>query len=163
MQERPCPTSIAEAQEVPDRFPESHALISESHALPPAFLILLQTWDLDFVERWIKEHAADAARLGKPLLIEEFGKEVCFDRRRRWASATPSLAPSVPLSTSWDTHLAAGCSLSRAANTRSAAGASGSATSTTSVTYSPAPPPPPPTQLHKLRCQASPARMLRQV
>lgn len=41
---------------------------------------MMQTWDLDFVERWIKEHAADAAHLGKPLLIEEFGKEVCVGR-----------------------------------------------------------------------------------
>ena len=36
----------------------------------------MQTWDLDFLEIWIKQHAADAAALGKPFMIEEFGKEV---------------------------------------------------------------------------------------
>ena len=81
VQQSLCPTSVAEAQPVPNTL--------ETCALPPAPLRLLQTWDLDFVERWIKEHAADAARLGKPLLIEEFGKEVCFNRQCRRTSSTP--------------------------------------------------------------------------
>lgn len=36
----------------------------------------LQTWDVDFLELWIQQHAADAAAMGKPFIIEEFGKEV---------------------------------------------------------------------------------------
>ena len=36
----------------------------------------MQTWDVDFLESWIKQHAADAAAMGKPFMIEEFGKEV---------------------------------------------------------------------------------------
>lgn len=36
----------------------------------------VQTWDVDFLERWIKQHAADAKAMGKPFMIEEFGKEV---------------------------------------------------------------------------------------
>ncbi|DBB03621.1 TPA: hypothetical protein ACH3X3_010954 [Trebouxia sp. C0006] len=35
-----------------------------------------ETWDVDFLESWIKQHAADAAAMGKPFMIEEFGKEV---------------------------------------------------------------------------------------
>ena len=31
---------------------------------------------MDFLEAWIKQHAADAAAMGKPFMIEEFGKEV---------------------------------------------------------------------------------------
>lgn len=36
----------------------------------------MQTWDVDFLEKWIKQHAADAKAMGKPFMIEEFGKEV---------------------------------------------------------------------------------------
>ena len=39
-------------------------------------LCVLQTWDVDFLESWIQQHAADAAAMGKPFMIEEFGKEV---------------------------------------------------------------------------------------
>ena len=39
-------------------------------------LCALQTWDVDFLESWIQQHAADAAAMGKPFMIEEFGKEV---------------------------------------------------------------------------------------
>lgn len=39
------------------------------HCPPP-----LQDKTPDFVRRWIRQHAADAALLGKPLLLEEFGK-----------------------------------------------------------------------------------------
>nr|QOL01199.1 putative extracellular protein TR9_011a [Trebouxia lynnae] len=35
-----------------------------------------ETWDVDFLEAWIKQHAADAKAMGKPFMIEEFGKEV---------------------------------------------------------------------------------------
>ncbi|KAL3155965.1 hypothetical protein ABBQ32_012960 [Trebouxia sp. C0010 RCD-2024] len=35
-----------------------------------------ETWDVDFLETWIKQHAADAKAMGKPFMIEEFGKEV---------------------------------------------------------------------------------------
>ena len=31
---------------------------------------------MEFLEIWIKQHAADAAAMGKPFMIEEFGKEV---------------------------------------------------------------------------------------
>ena len=41
-----------------------------------ATLCVMQTWDVDFLESWIKQHAADAAAMGKPFMIEEFGKEV---------------------------------------------------------------------------------------
>ena len=40
----------------------------------------LQTWNVDFLEAWIKQHAADAAALGKPFMIEEFGKEVHLEK-----------------------------------------------------------------------------------
>ena len=39
-------------------------------------IAVLQTWELEFLEAWIKQHAADAAALGKPFMVEEFGKEV---------------------------------------------------------------------------------------
>lgn len=35
---------------------------------------LFQDKSLDFVRRWIRQHAEDAAAAGKPLLLEEFGK-----------------------------------------------------------------------------------------
>ncbi len=43
-------------------------------------LCVLQTWDVDFLESWIKQHAADAAAMGKPFMIEEFGKEVHLEK-----------------------------------------------------------------------------------
>lgn len=36
----------------------------------------MQTWDLTFLTKWIKVHAEDAAAMGKPLIVEEFGKQV---------------------------------------------------------------------------------------
>ena len=58
------------------------------HASPSVFLsdgtdliyLATQTWDLTFLTRWIQVHAEDAAAMGKPLLIEEFGKQVCTTR-----------------------------------------------------------------------------------
>ena len=35
-----------------------------------------QTWDLTFLTKWIQIHAEDAAAMGKPLIVEEFGKQV---------------------------------------------------------------------------------------
>lgn len=36
----------------------------------------LQIWDLEFLDQWVRQHADDAKALGKPLLVEEFGKQV---------------------------------------------------------------------------------------
>lgn len=36
----------------------------------------MQIWDLEFLDQWIRQHAEDAKAMGKPLLVEEFGKQV---------------------------------------------------------------------------------------
>lgn len=54
-------------------------LSTEAPVMAPRWLrlfLVLQTWDVDFLETWIKQHAADAKAMGKPFMIEEFGKEV---------------------------------------------------------------------------------------
>ena len=35
----------------------------------------LQTYNITFLTTWIKDHVAAAAALGKPLIVEEFGKQ----------------------------------------------------------------------------------------
>ena len=55
----------------------SATMVSEC---PHPILCVLQTWNVDFLEAWIKQHAADAAALGKPFMIEEFGKEVHLEK-----------------------------------------------------------------------------------
>jgi len=35
---------------------------------------------LDYLERWIQAHIEDSARLGKPLIVEEFGKAIPADK-----------------------------------------------------------------------------------
>ena len=54
----------------------SHVNQGVNHIYRHATLCVMQTWDVDFLESWIKQHAADAAAMGKPFMIEEFGKEV---------------------------------------------------------------------------------------
>lgn len=38
-----------------------------------------QIWDLEFLDQWVRQHAEDAKALGKPLLVEEFGKQVMLE------------------------------------------------------------------------------------
>ena len=34
-----------------------------------------EIWDPEFLDRWIQQHVKDAIAMGKPLLVEEFGKQ----------------------------------------------------------------------------------------
>lgn len=52
-----------------------------------------EIWDLDFLDQWIRQHVADAKALGKPLLIEEFGKQVHIEQDRKTATITSVRAP----------------------------------------------------------------------
>jgi len=52
------------------------SILNHNCTLKLQSLCVLQTWDVDFLESWIQQHAADAAAMGKPFMIEEFGKEV---------------------------------------------------------------------------------------
>lgn len=36
----------------------------------------LQTYNVTFLTTWIKDHVAAATALGKPIIVEEFGKQV---------------------------------------------------------------------------------------
>lgn len=47
---------------------------------------MAQVWDLEFIDQWIRQHADDAKALGKPLLVEEFGKQVwpLLAPRKHW-------------------------------------------------------------------------------
>lgn len=51
-----------------------------AHALTPAVCALqtplLGGWDAKFFNAWVDGHAADCAALGKPFVLEEFGKNV---------------------------------------------------------------------------------------
>ena len=51
-----------------------------THALTPAVCAvqtpLLGGWDAKFFNAWVDGHAADCAALGKPFVLEEFGKNV---------------------------------------------------------------------------------------
>lgn len=51
---------------------------TREYSLRPVWCSLLQTWDLSFLLKWIEVHAADAAAMGKPLIVEEFGKQVRY-------------------------------------------------------------------------------------
>ncbi|KAK9814994.1 hypothetical protein WJX73_004261 [Symbiochloris irregularis] len=45
-----------------------------------------ETWDLNFLHKWIQVHAEDAAAMGKPLIVEEFGKQVLLDTPKQRAT-----------------------------------------------------------------------------
>ena len=48
-------------------------------------------WDLEFLDQWLRQHAADAKALGKPLLVEEFGKQVATPPRPRVPAQSPGM------------------------------------------------------------------------
>ncbi|KAK9838655.1 hypothetical protein WJX74_000745 [Apatococcus lobatus] len=50
-------------------------------------------WDLAFLDTWILEHAADARAMGKPFMIEEFGKQVHMETPVAQANLTSVRTP----------------------------------------------------------------------
>ena len=52
-------------------------------------------WDLAFLDQWIRQHAADAKALGKPLLVEEFGKQVAAHPQPSVAAQSPGMLVQV--------------------------------------------------------------------
>ncbi|KAK9861966.1 hypothetical protein WJX84_012076 [Apatococcus fuscideae] len=50
-------------------------------------------WDLAFLDTWILEHAADARAMGKPFMIEEFGKQVHMETPVAQANITSVRTP----------------------------------------------------------------------
>ncbi len=53
----------------------------------------MQDLDLDFLESWIVEHGNEAKQMNKPLMVEEFGKQVHMDTPMAIANLTSSRAP----------------------------------------------------------------------
>ena len=52
----------------------------------------MQDLELDFLESWIVEHGREARDLDKPLMIEEFGKQVHMDTPQAIANLSSSRA-----------------------------------------------------------------------
>lgn len=64
------------ASETGQDFVRNHATEGISFASIHAWTDNWNATDLAFMEHWLEEHAKDAAQLGKPLLLEEFGKKL---------------------------------------------------------------------------------------
>ena len=52
------------------------AVLSQALVQALMWRCCLQTYNITFLTQWINHHSAAAAALGKPLIVEEFGKQV---------------------------------------------------------------------------------------
>lgn len=64
------------ASETGQDFVRNHATEGISFASIHAWTDNWNATDVEFMDHWLDEHAKDAAELGKPLLLEEFGKKM---------------------------------------------------------------------------------------